>query len=144
MFQPSEDPLGIGLQARAAQRMKDQQVGQDPSGWMNRPIQTVLPDPQWQGWFQALQEAGATNLGDSSQMERKGLWDPSNQPYEPTFDPTHQTSAEATAAPLVKGGYGLQMRPDANMAAGPGQNKMAAALEALKRGVTFSPSEQGS
>lgn len=51
MFDPSTDPLGIAVRQRAAQQR-----------WQNiynglNPTTGPLPDPQWEGYFQATSEA---------------------------------------------------------------------------------------
>lgn len=51
MFDPQADPLGIAVQQRAQQQR-----------WQNiykglNPVTGPLPDPQWEGYFQATQEA---------------------------------------------------------------------------------------
>lgn len=51
MFSPTTDPLGINVQARArAARF------QQAANGMQSPI-GPLPDPQWDGYFQAVDEA---------------------------------------------------------------------------------------
>jgi hypothetical protein len=51
MFSPQTDPLGIGLMAKAReQRFRATAAGQtSPIG--------PLPDPQWEGFFQAVHDA---------------------------------------------------------------------------------------
>jgi hypothetical protein len=51
MFDPQSDPLGLGLQARAREnRFRLAAAGRlSPIG--------PLPDPQWEGFFQAVSEA---------------------------------------------------------------------------------------
>lgn len=51
-----DDPLGVALQGRAREeRINAQMAGQTP---MFGP----LPNPQWEGYFQALQERGVNKL----------------------------------------------------------------------------------
>lgn len=67
--QPLADPNGIALQQRgmeawkAAQdaRLRQYQAGQQPLG-APPPVTNVLPDPKWQGLFQALAEQGVSKL----------------------------------------------------------------------------------
>lgn len=64
---PSDDPLGIGIQQRglaarkATQdaRVQDWYHGAHPIG-APPPITNVLADPKWAGLFQALAEQGVT------------------------------------------------------------------------------------
>lgn len=66
-FDPRDnDSLGIGLMSRAADRQRGQRA-QDmntmgANEWNNRPIQNVLPFPQWDGFFQAMHEGGVDNM----------------------------------------------------------------------------------
>ena len=52
-FDPSTDPLGIGLQQQAQAR----RAAMAPPAFNNS-----LPDPQWDGYFQALNNAGVNNI----------------------------------------------------------------------------------
>lgn len=63
-FDPSTDPLGIGVQSRASDaRWRNILTGQGPT-------QGPLPDSKWEGFFQALQEHGVNRLvGGPSQAE---------------------------------------------------------------------------
>ena len=61
-FDPSTDPLGIGLQQRAATN-RQPYPGFGP-----------LPDPQWEGFFQAADEAGVSKFaGGASPVESNQL-----------------------------------------------------------------------
>ena len=71
MFDSHSDPLGIGLKSRAKQTRRMQAVPH------RRGSMTVLPDPQWEGYFQALSEAGVDNLADSSVGVKRGMFSPS-------------------------------------------------------------------
>lgn len=52
MFDATDDPLGIAVQQRAReQRWQRMLAGQQPS-------MGPLPDPRWEGFFQAVSEAG--------------------------------------------------------------------------------------
>lgn len=53
-FDPSTDPLGIGLQQRAAAN-RQPYPGFGP-----------LPDPQWEGYFQAMNEAGVNKVAGAN------------------------------------------------------------------------------
>jgi|ERR1035437_3667423 hypothetical protein len=53
-FDPSTDPLGIGLKQRAVANQQPYQ-GFGP-----------LPDPQWQGYFQAINEAGVDKFAGAN------------------------------------------------------------------------------
>lgn len=68
-FDPSSDPSGIALQQRAqARRQVD--MNENPYAHMMGP----LPDPQWDGYFQALGEAGVDKLaGGASPAESRQL-----------------------------------------------------------------------
>ena len=68
MFDSHSDPLGIGIKSRAKQTRRMQAVPHR-RGSMN-----VLPDPQWEGYFQALREAGVDNLADQSVGVKKGMF----------------------------------------------------------------------
>ena len=69
---PSADPNGIALQQRGmeawrtdqANRLRQYQNGQQPIG-APAPVTNVLPDPKWQGLFQALAEQGVGKLKSS-------------------------------------------------------------------------------
>lgn len=54
MFNPQDDPLGLGLMQRARER-RQAQLNANPaaSGFMSGP----LPDQNWDAWFQAIAEA---------------------------------------------------------------------------------------
>ncbi len=70
--QPTADPNGIALQQRGmdawraeqANRLKTYQAGMQPIG-APPPVTNVLPDPKWQGLFQALAEQGVDKLKSS-------------------------------------------------------------------------------
>lgn len=51
-FDPASDPLGIALQGRARDARQQQQLA-DPQSMTMGP----LPDPQWDGFFQAVHES---------------------------------------------------------------------------------------
>jgi hypothetical protein len=57
-FDPNTDPLGIALKGRARDA-RQAQMTNDPSGqqFMSGP----LPDPNWDAWFQAVQESAGTD-----------------------------------------------------------------------------------
>lgn len=94
MFDPSRDPLGLDLQRRAQRyKERDKQLAgenwnsiasQNPnigsfgplrnlSGQLNA-VSGPLPNPEWDGWFQALREQGVDNLADDSVGAKRGLW----------------------------------------------------------------------
>lgn len=84
-FNPNDDDsLGIGLQARAADRRMlkrntDMQT-MSPGEWNNRNIGGPAVDPQWDGFFQALHEQGVSGVADDSVGMDKGMWSrPPNQ-----------------------------------------------------------------
>lgn len=52
-FDPATDPLGIALQGRARDARQQQELA-NPKMMTAGP----LPDPQWEGFFQAVHEAG--------------------------------------------------------------------------------------
>lgn len=58
MFDPSDDPLGIGIQDRAQKRRQSFALNE---GW-GHPTFGPLPDPRWEGFSQALGEAGVDEL----------------------------------------------------------------------------------
>ncbi len=97
-FNPLDtDPLGIGLQARAADRKRAQnaqdQATMSPGEWNNRPIGPAS-DPQWDGFFQSLYENGVEGMADNSVGVKKGMW---QGPQEGSPDQTsgHLASMEA-------------------------------------------------
>lgn len=78
-----DDPLGVGLRARA----RDNARLQNPTGLHEG---FVLRDPQWDAFFQAMDEAGVDKVADQSVGERTGMFPMSGQ-SRPTFDARYQT-----------------------------------------------------
>lgn len=93
MWDQQSDPLAIGLQSRARQKRLDYYNG---AGFGH--MGTVLPDPKWDGFFQAMDEAGVSNLADSSVGIKKGMWSP-GAPQGGTYDPRYQSSAVDAMSP---------------------------------------------
>jgi len=54
--------------------------------------------PQWDAWFQALEDQGVTKLGDQSVGEAKGMF-PKRAPLPSQFNPAYQSSAVLAAGP---------------------------------------------
>lgn len=90
MWDASSDPLGIGLQSRAAQSRFNYGV-QNP-GTSFGPGHSAA----WDGFFQALNEAGVSHLGDSS--TRMGFG-PQFGSLPSTYNPSFQTSAVRASGP---------------------------------------------
>lgn len=68
-YSPHEDPLGVGLKSRAKQsrwRNRDQTRGRNLG---------PLSDPQWDAFFQAMDEQNVSKLADSSVGAARGMWD---------------------------------------------------------------------
>lgn len=131
MLELDDDPLGIGLQTRAAARRKAAENSQPTSEWMNHQIGGPAISPAWEGWFQALQEAGVDNLGDNSVGVKRGMWSQGPE-YKPLFDPNYgESSAVAQAIPTLSGaadtpGFNIQRDPSTSIMDSP-------ALSGLKR-----------
>lgn len=78
------DPGGIGVQQRGMdayqaaqqQRTHDWYGGKQPIG-APPPVNNILPDPKWQGLFQAMAEQGVTKAGTAaaSGMGQPGFFD---------------------------------------------------------------------
>lgn len=133
-FDPATDPLGIALKERARKHReqwkaddarKYQDLQRDSFGtglglfgpsrmpggssWLGGPAS----DPAWDGFFQAMAEAGVDRVGDSSVGADKGWWSPPAE-ASPGFDPRFQTSASSTAADVInkEGGHiGYDIQP---------------------------------
>jgi hypothetical protein len=88
----SNDPLGIGLITRAQDRRRNYAMGE---GFGNGGFGGPLPDPAWDGFFQALSEKGVRGLADNSVGEAKGMFPESGSTVS-TYDPSFQTSAVDT------------------------------------------------
>lgn len=54
--------------------------------------------PEWDAWFQALENEGVTRLGDQSVGEAKGVF-PGRAPLVSNFDPSYQSSAVLESRP---------------------------------------------
>jgi hypothetical protein len=100
MFDVNNDPLGIALQSRAAD--KRFRFQQDHPGSSFGP----LPDSRWDGFFQAMDEAGVDGVADSSVGAKKGMWS-GKAPMGSTYDPRYQTSAVDTMPSNQLGTAGL-------------------------------------
>lgn len=79
------DPLGIGLRSRAAQA----KTRRNPTGLGSM---GPLGDPQWDAFFQALDENGVDRLADNSVGVKRGMF-PQGPPRASTYDPATQSSA---------------------------------------------------
>lgn len=133
-FNAADDPLGIAVQGRAQQARQAQHL-QD---W-GHPTFGPLPDPKWDGFFQAMGEQGVTGLADDSVGAKEGMWSDTSRSWEPTFDPSFQTSAVSTASPQInnKGEQtGTLFTPrSSNNIAGPGTPPSLQGLDgAMKKG----------
>lgn len=92
MWDAQTDPLGIGLQSRAANRRFTYGV-QNPGSNFGPGHSSA-----WDGYFQALNEAGVSNLGDNSMGVHRGMFDA--KPALPsTYNPAFQTSAVDAMGP---------------------------------------------
>lgn len=81
-FNAADDPLGIAVQGRAQAARQKQHL----DDW-GHPTFGPLPDPKWDGFFQAMGEQGVTGLADDSVGVKKGMF--SATPDLPdTYDPT--------------------------------------------------------
>ena len=92
MFNPTTDPLGIGLKARAANQRRDLEVRNLGHNY------GPLSDPAWDGFFQAMNEAGVDNLADNSMGAARGMFS-AKPPLPSTFNPAFQTSATMGMTP---------------------------------------------
>lgn len=89
------DPLGNAVQGRGMQRRFE--FAQEHPGTSFGP----LPDPKWEGLFQAMQEQGVDKVADNSVGEARGMWgNGTSDPYRPrfsslpsTYNPNYQQSA---------------------------------------------------
>lgn len=70
MFDALTDPSGAALKNRAANRRWDYMTGE---GFGRSPINS-LGNPDWDAMFQAMDEAGVSNMADSSVGQKKGMW----------------------------------------------------------------------
>lgn len=117
---PNDDRLGIGLMTRARAQsdaykryegasykaLERQNPGIAAFGPMRSSsgarFESVLRDPQWQGFMQALSEQGVDRIADT----RPG--------YEPTFNPQTQGTAAVQSnqlnAPSLRGLFGATRR----------------------------------
>ncbi len=55
-----------------------------------------LRNPQWDAWFQALQNQGVTGLADESVGAKRGMWAPQGPGISTLMDPSTQGSAVAS------------------------------------------------
>lgn len=55
-----------------------------------------LRNPQWDAWFQALNNQGVTGLADESVGARKGMWAPPSGGISTLMDPSIQGSSVAS------------------------------------------------
>lgn len=86
----NSDPLGIGVQSRAAQNRFNFNV--ENPGTSFGPGHSAA----WDGFFQAMQDQGVSNVGDSS--TRMGFG-PQFGALPSTFNPRFQTSAVQASGP---------------------------------------------
>lgn len=104
-FDPVTDPLGISLKERARQQrqlregvgalQRGQRELQAPGMGLYGPLHSSLgtplsgpiPDPQWEGFFQALNEADVDRLADESVGIKRGMFQAPLQGLQQT---THQ------------------------------------------------------
>jgi hypothetical protein len=77
MFDASTDPLGIGLQQRATQRRFQQAVDAVHS---DGTAPTMLADPKWDSYFQAVDEAGGDKPVKYGYYDTAGEQDLSRDP----------------------------------------------------------------
>lgn len=83
----TKDPLGIDVQSRGMNnRFRYQQ--EHPGNAFG-----PLPSMQWEGYFQSLEDAGVTHMGDSS---TKQGFDSQFGSLPSTYDPQRQASAVDT------------------------------------------------
>lgn len=90
-YSPHEDPLGVGLKSRAKQsrwRNRDQTRGRNLG---------PLSDPQWDAFFQAMDEQNVSKLADSSVGAARDMWDPAQIVRGP--EARHQGSAPLAQRP---------------------------------------------
>lgn len=87
-FNPAEDPLGIAVQGRAQAARQSRHLNED---W-GHPTFGPLPDPKWDGFFQAMKEQGVTGLADNSVGVKKGMFGAA-PPSADTYNPQFQTTA---------------------------------------------------
>jgi hypothetical protein len=95
---PAAPPPFATLQQRGMQGFQDAQMAQNASLYDGslatgapRIQNTVLPNPQWEGFLQALQDQGVTKLGTSAAT---GVDDPTSKlqtPTKPGYIRTQQT-----------------------------------------------------
>lgn len=98
----------IGLESRAADRRRNYAMGE---GFGTGANLGPLPDPKWDGFFQALSEKGVRRLADNSVGEATGQFPESPQPVS-TVNPNFQTSA-VDSMPSNQLGTGQMTMPGA-------------------------------
>jgi hypothetical protein len=106
-FDPASDPLGIALQQRGMDS-----YWADRAEHPNTPMSGPLPDPKWQGFFQAIKEAAS-----GRQVKFAGGPSPvgSNQFRGASVQPPGAPSAAFTAEDDVP--FGATPSPNARLAA---------------------------
>lgn len=130
MFDASTDPGGISLMNRARQNRLEYE--QQNRGRNFGP----LSDPRWDGFFQAMNEAGVSRIADNSVGEARGMF-PGKEPLPSTYDPTYQQSAVDTMPSNQIGVAG----PDAPLGVRGGSIPSMDALTRATGGFTVSPSK---
>ena len=113
-FDPSEDPTGIALMARARQNRFQYQT-EHPESMMSGP----LPDPRWDAWLQAVSEAGN---GRPVKFNAAGFNSSPNIANDPT------STFNTTGGPFGQFGTGTGGIEDR-----PPDNSMAGLQQAVKR-----------
>lgn len=89
-----DDPLGIAVQGRAQAARQTQHL-QD---W-GHPSFGPLPDPKWDGLFQAMGEQGVTGVADNSVGAKRGMWNPQ-------IGGVHPSQNRMPGSPQMLQGYG--------------------------------------
>lgn len=101
MFDARTDPAGASLKARAGARRdtyRYQNLGKNMG---------PLSDPAWDGFMQAMGEAGVSGLADNSVGVKKGMFSP-GAAYQPTYNPLMGQSSAVDAMPSVGIGSSTQ------------------------------------
>lgn len=91
MWDQSQDPLGIALMGRA-KAARDKQHLDSMSNVNSMQVGGPAPDPKWDGFFQAMNEAGVTGLADNSVGVKKGMFG-AEAPLPDTYNPRYQITS---------------------------------------------------
>jgi hypothetical protein len=85
------DPLGIDVQSRGINRRWNYGIEHPEARLSGGP----LPDPRWEGFFQAMSDQGVTKMADNSVGQARGMFAP-KAAAPSTYNPDFQGSAVDT------------------------------------------------